>query len=273
MNQSYDTLIKTLDLSDSVADCAAGRITFPLVALRSPAEWYGFPPVLIPIWSDGSGPSYIGIWKHWFTDRPLCFVKMYVGSGRMTIEIARTAEQLLCYMAMATISVDDGVEPELEKFCERVGLQNLSEIDNVSLSTGDDPLGFTAIRQFATDTPLACTNDLASYSGMFPTGSFERHEWWRDACSFEVPGKTLTEWPDTVERPDWLNPGEKRPLFQQQLRDENLHDAWLTLNSSGWSFADAKSAIMELERTAKDKQFSLLTKSWLSIADEGAGSY
>lgn len=29
-----------------------------------------------------------------------------MNSGRMTIEIARTTEQLLCYMAMATISND-----------------------------------------------------------------------------------------------------------------------------------------------------------------------
>lgn len=63
MNQGYDTLVKALDLSDSVADCAAGRITPPLAAMRSPAEWYGFPPVLIPIWSDGSGSSYLGIWN------------------------------------------------------------------------------------------------------------------------------------------------------------------------------------------------------------------
>lgn len=71
MNPDFDSLVRALGLPSTVADCAAGRIRLPLGAMRSPAEWYGFPPVLIPIWRDGSGPNYIGVWKHWFTDRPV----------------------------------------------------------------------------------------------------------------------------------------------------------------------------------------------------------
>lgn len=273
MSRDYDSLIRALGLPSTVADCAAGRIRLPLGAMRSPAEWYGFPPVLIPIWSDGSGPNYIGVWKHWFTDRPLSFVKMYVGSGRTSIEIARTPEQLFCYMAMATIVVDDGVEPELADFCKAVGIRNLAEIDKVSLETGDDPSGLTALSPFATSVPRASTSDPRHYTGAFPTSEFSERQWWLDACSFEVPDDVLATWPEAIDRPRWLVPGDKASLFQQLVDAGRLHEAWLSLNSAGWSFSDARSAITELDRVANDDHFSLLARAWLAVADEGAGSY
>src|SRR4051794_2545699 len=80
--------------------CASGEAGVPLPNYNAPAEWHGFPPALVPIWSDGSGPSYLGLWKHWFSARPISCVRQYVGLGHLTVEIARTEEQFFAYVAI-----------------------------------------------------------------------------------------------------------------------------------------------------------------------------
>ena len=94
------TALEALGLPDALVACADGSIGTPICTLKAPAEWYVFPPALLPIWSDGSWPTYIGYWKHWFVDREPTFVKMYVGSDGMTVEIARTPAQLMGLLAM-----------------------------------------------------------------------------------------------------------------------------------------------------------------------------
>jgi hypothetical protein len=239
----------------------------------SPAEWFGFPPALCPIWSDASLPYYLGYWKHWFSSRPASFVTMYVRSGRKVREIARTPDQLFCHAIMAAIVVHDGVTPAIERFSSAVGITDLSEIDKVSLKTGDDPLGYSAIPQFKTDTPLASATTPAQYTGTFPTGDFSSSvEWWRDACSFEVSEDVLTAWPNHIAKPLWLRPGPKAPVFDDLLRADDLHGAWLTLSSTGWSVLQAKRALRQLADKANDRVFSLLVAAWTDIADEQPGN-
>ena len=50
----YANLLKSLNFSNAMIHCAEGLITPPLATFQAPVEWYGFPPALIPIWSDGS---------------------------------------------------------------------------------------------------------------------------------------------------------------------------------------------------------------------------
>ena len=101
--EAYVQVYDFLKIRPAIVDCALGHIDPPIITMEAPAGWYGFPPALVPIWSEGSGPNYIGIWKHWFTERPWSFVQMYVGADRKTIEIARTQEQLLSVIAMMAI--------------------------------------------------------------------------------------------------------------------------------------------------------------------------
>ena len=97
---------------------------------------------------------------HWFVEREPCFVKMFVSSDRMTTEIARTPSQLFGVIAMMAISLNDEVTLDLEQFAARVGLESLSELDAVSLKTGDDPKGFPKAELFRTLTPLDCNSGL-----------------------------------------------------------------------------------------------------------------
>ena len=82
-------------MPETAVSFATGRLRLPVSGVTYPPSWYGYPPALIPIWSEGF--VYVGLWKHWFTERPLSFVRVYVRAGHTVVEIARTPEQLLCY--------------------------------------------------------------------------------------------------------------------------------------------------------------------------------
>jgi hypothetical protein len=268
------TALETLGLPDALVACADESIGTPICTLQAPAEWYGFPPALIPIWSDGSWPIYIGYWKHWFVDREPTFVKMYVGSDRMTVEIARTPAQLMGVLAMMSMSLEEGVTPELEQFAKAVGLDCLEALDAQSLKSGDDPKGFANVEPFKTLTPLASISDGANrYTGNFPNPSDPTPNWWESSCYFEVVDKHMPV-PKGVELPAWFDPErEKKPLFEDFMQAGRLDCAWLTLNSTGWSIADARQALVVLQERADDKAFDAVVAYWLSIADLDAGAY
>ena len=273
---SYAKVFDSLNFPPSIKRCAEGKIAPPLATFKAPADWYGFPPALIPIWSEGSRPTYIGIWKHWFIEREPSFVKMYVGAERATIEIARTAEQLFSFVVMMSISERDGVESDLVAFAKEVDIPNLEQIDAVSRVSGDEAHGLIMIDQFKNETPFESVSAIADYSGGFPTGDFDNsNSWWMKACSFEFSPEVLAAWPSSLSKPAWIADfgKEKLELFNDYLSVNNFDKAWLTLNSTGWTIRDARIAISDLGAKAKDCRFNLLVDAWLSVADESAGGY
>ncbi|MHA6572579.1 hypothetical protein [Pseudomonas yamanorum] len=263
-----------MSLPDTLLACAQGAIRVPICTLEAPAGWYGHPPALTPIWSDGSGPTYIGYWKHWFVDREPCFVKMYVEADGMTYEIARTPAQLFAVIAMMSMSLDDGITPELEAFADAVGLDCLAELDALSLKTGDDPKGFAQAELFKTLTPLHSMPDsVTPYSGDFPDPSNASRAWWKCSCSFEIVDRDMPT-PPGVRLPAWFDPlRDKRTLFDEFIAAGRLDCAWLTLNSAGWSIADARRAIVQLQVKACDEAFDQVVAAWLAVADVDAGGY
>ena len=271
---NFEKTFEALGLPAVLVDCADASIRPPICTLDAPAQWYGFPPALIPLWSDGSRPTYIGYWKHWFVDREPCFVKMYVASEHMTIEIARTPAQLMAVLAMMSISVEDGVTPELEQFAHAVGLDCLVALEAQSLKTGDDPQGFANVELFRQKTPLeSITDGGAPYTGDFPNPFDPGRAWWETSCSFEILDRQMPM-PASGQLPAWFDPDrEKMPLFEDYLRAGRLDYAWLTLNSTGWSITDARQALVALQARADDRGFDAVVAYWLSVADVSAGGY
>ena len=185
---NFQKTFEALGLPAVLADCADASIAPPICTLDAPAQWYGFPPALVPLWSDGSRPTYIGYWKHWFVDREPCFVKMYVASEHMTVEIARTPAQLMGVLAMMSIGVEDGVTPELEQFAQAVGLDCLAALEAQSLKTGDDPQGFANVALFSQKTPLESIVDgAAPYTGDFPNPFDTGRAWWGNQLLLRNP--------------------------------------------------------------------------------------
>lgn len=270
----YDKILATLELPRSIRRCASGDIRPPIIGWEAPAAWYGFPPALIPIWSDGSRPTYIGYWKHWFVQREPTFIRMYVGARRMAVEIARTAEQLFSAVVIKAIGIDDGIGEEVRNFGRQVGLNNLSEMDAVSRVTGDDPRGFVELQAFRDHTPLESIRSIGDYTGDFPVvNGIDGKEWWCNCCSFEIVGRQPHE-----QLPGhfsiWLvESGDVSSAFRKCLSEGDLGGAWLSLNSTGWDIRAARSAIVELGQHAKDKAFDELVDAWLSVANPSAGGY
>jgi hypothetical protein len=273
MNPDYELLFRELQLPTALVDCAAGRITLPIAGKMSPAEWFVFPPALCPVWSNGSLPSYLGYWKHWFGPRPETFVDFDVESGKAR-EVARTADQFFSHVIMSAICVHDRVTAAIERFASAVGIKNLSEINAVSLKSGDDPHGYTAISQFRKDAPLATVTEIRDYTGEFPTNQFSgKNKWWENSCAFEIPDDALESWPEAIPRPLWLSPGNRKEVFESFLNAGEHFKAWLTLNSPGWSIPDAKKAITALSSAAGDSRFALLAEAWVSVAEDTSGGY
>jgi hypothetical protein len=273
MNE-YRAAYQSLKSPAEVTDCALGLTPIPIVGWISPASWYGFPPALVPIASNGSGPNYLGVWKHWFSERNPSYVMMYVDSGRMVVEIARTAGQFFCYLAMTALSVDDGIGPLLEQWAARVGIRNLPELDSVSLKTGDDPKGFSSLPQFQADPPLNSVLDAGVYTGDFPIGRYsDRRQRWKNACSFELPQEFVASWPDHITLPRWLSSENKEEVFYDMVATGDLRAAWLTLNSTGWKIERAKSALRDLVRLANNPHLETVAEAWCTIASSSAGGY
>jgi hypothetical protein len=217
---SYGKLLERLDTSPAIRSCQDASIKVPLANLRSPFDWYGFPPALIPIWSDGSLPAYFGLWKHWFIDRRLTYVQMSIEQKHRVVEIARTDAQFFCYAAVLAITVHDGVTQSIADFANKTGVMNLDEIDAVTMETGDDPKGLTSLPQFAAEIPLESVKNIDDYDGDFPSGHVIRSLAGAErTCSFEFTERSLRNWPINVEEPAWL--ARQDPL--KVLFDEKLH--------------------------------------------------
>src|SRR6516165_4324004 len=106
MNQHYEVLARSLGIPEIAISIARGDIEIPVATYRAPAGDYGFPPALIPLWSDGSMPEYIGYWQHWFVPRKPVLVKCDVESGYYVTEIARSFDQLLRPIALETMCIE-----------------------------------------------------------------------------------------------------------------------------------------------------------------------
>ena len=50
-------------------------------------------------------------------------------------------------LAMMSMSLEEGVTPELEQFAKAVGLDCLDALDAQSLKSGDDPKGFANVER------------------------------------------------------------------------------------------------------------------------------
>jgi hypothetical protein len=98
---------------------------------------YGFPPALIPMYSESSGPLYCGFWKHHFAERASTIVSLSVEAGYRAREIARNVDQLFAHIVLVAIGVHDGISPEIERFAAGVGIRDLAAFDRMSMDCGE----------------------------------------------------------------------------------------------------------------------------------------
>ena len=229
----------------------------------APAEFFGYPPALIPIFSEFGLPSYLGLWKHWFVQREPSFVTMDVRRDHLVEEVARNESQLAARIVLELMVLNDGVDAEVRGLANllNVGEFALRQIDKFSDAYGDDYKELAKLPDFRSVTPRECA-DPNLYGGEFPTPKrldFERQ------CYFEFDPDLLAEISDL---PPWLDPtSDKPPLFRQFVNAGDYAHAWLTLNGTGWFFDDAAKAMARLKSDLPDDRiFQQVAECWIANA-------
>jgi hypothetical protein len=275
---NYTAVYDTVGLDPVLRDLAIGRITLPLMRVRAPFACYGFPPALIPIWSDGNSMNYVGLWKHWFCDRRATFVECLLEEDCRVYEIARTPSQLLHIIGLEILSACEGDRSELTEFARICGGGlDVDGIERVAWQTGDDPMGLLQLELFRDDPPLSICGDTTDYPGDFPdprdTTNPAR---FRESCTLEVPAtfiESLRNGSRQSEFPVWFREYDVSTLFDKFLGSGDVKDAWLVLNCHDWDYPRAKQALANLRHCVSNDSFSTLTDAWLSFNHETGGGY
>ncbi|MDP0925906.1 hypothetical protein Q0601_01860 [Paracoccus onubensis] len=263
----YSELVSKLGYS-TARNISNEKVASLFESYEVPPGWYGFPPALVPIISDGSLPSYIGLWKHWFVQREVSFVTMSVSDDYRISEIARNEDQLSQIFVANLIVLQDEVTEDATWLAKHLGVENIDEIDGVTMASGDDPEGFSALSSFKRNAPLSSC-DPADYDGEFPTPGRIGSKY---QCYFEYAEDSLDDLPDV---PEWVNPNTDKPrLFDKFLNESRLDYAWLTLNGTGWHYAEAAAALDRLRKSVPaDENFQMMADIWISFASEYDGGY
>lgn len=273
---SYAELLQELRYPKPLVSIAAGEILPPIESCRAPFDQrFGFPPVLLPVWTDLSKPAHIGVWRHWFCDRKPSFTLVSIEGGMRPQEIARSFEQLVQTIAIWSIVENDGVEREVERFARSVGLSNLEILDQLTLASGDDPTGFLSLPAFEVDPPAWSLDDeTGEYLGDFPVGDATDLDL-EQVCSLELAPAQVEQIRDLGREklPPWLSGRDQKEVFESLLKERDVRGAWMCLNSSGWQFEEAIEGIRRLGFLAEDESFTSLAREWASNVRGLSGGY
>lgn len=267
MVEDYQQVLRCLGVPQLALQSAAGTVELPL-DLTIPFHHYGFPPALLPLWSTEAA-IYHGYWKHWFCPRKLTVVEMDVSQKRETREIARDFSQLIRQMTLLSISWSEGVTPAIRASTAQtsIGDQEVKLMEKAITVSGDHPQGWLTLPGFAEDPPLPCVPDGLGYHGDFPfRGMALTEDNVRHICTFEVDDALRREIVSLSFAPPWFLTDEQAPVFERLLGRSDHAGAWMSLNSTGWRFEEAKEALRELGRQVDVPDFGLLVDAWISEA-------
>jgi hypothetical protein len=270
----YKTVHAMLGLPPAAVRCARGELPLPSSRFRVPFGSYGFPPALIPLWSESSGPRYFGYWVHWFVERAPTLVRLEVSDWYTAHEIARTFEQLAARLTLDAIVVNDGRTEGLESFARECGLTNVEEIDTVSRQSGDDPRGLLALPLFAEHPPAELLQEGDRYDGSFPWPGMElTPERLRTISTLETTRELRARIAASPFAPPWFTTEDQQAVFDAAMGDGDPRSAWMALNSHGWRFADAKRAIRQLAEGHGTEAFRTLAAAWTAEPHESVVEY
>lgn len=263
---SYSSLFAALGVPSTLERIRSGAI--PVGVVTQPPTPAGFPPALIPLWSE-SGPRYTGLWLHWFPRREPTYVQLSLDSGRVE-EIARNYDQFAFVVVLQAIMLDEGVTPHVVELAGRLGLTaDLSAIDELTLRSGDDPAALLSVPLFADNPPAVCRPELLAYHGDFilPNATPDLTRL-RRVSRYELPER----YPSSSVDPSWFR--DPQGAFEASVKAEAWSDAWLALCSSGWTYGAAARAMRRLVvAVPEDVGFADLASTWLAACEGLPGGY
>lgn len=221
----YIEFLSKYGYSQELVNIAKGLVEVPDYTVQAPSDpSFGFPPVLIPLWSNASWPGYIGIAKHWFGDRQDTFVQFYADEFSF-VEIARNFEQLKAWMVfdfLCNVPAPD----EVGRFAESIGFCAATDVEAV-FSDCEDISDLVKLSVFKNDVPAVIARSEESDS------------------------------------PGWLVEASGVANIKSSIASGDYEKAWYQLNSSVISKGDILSLLNELPPYADDSEaFKSLVTSW-----------
>ncbi len=270
----YRDVYRTLKLPRSAERVAFGDIAMPELGFVFPFFQMGFPPALIPIWTDPEGPFHVGFWHHFLVHRHCSIVKVSVGQRYRVYEKARTTEQLFSHWLIESIDLNDGLTEEVRQFASSVGIVNLDYLQEVYHKVGTLLSDMAPFEPFVQDAPLSCfSDDVAGYAGDFPHVSRLSMDMLRTSCALEWSPQQRSEIASMPGAPPWYTTQHQPDVFSSLVESGDLSGAWMSLNSPGWQFEEAKHALRRLAALVDDQRLQVLTEAWTLQPHETAGAY
>lgn len=221
---SYIDLLQKIGSNAKLLDCAVGNLAVPEFTVEAPFDSsFGFPPGLMPVWSNGDWPGYIGVWLQWFgRNREPSYARYFVESQNVQ-ELASTFEQFIAWMTYDFwINVPEEDEEEVGAFAESIGLCKASEVGRVFDGIGG----------------LSDFEKLDAFSGGLPDSFRDRYA-----------------------KPTWFLPFSELEL-DDQIKSENWENVWYMINSPGWSVSVVRKTLPILRPHADSVLFPELVECW-----------
>lgn len=137
----------------------------------------------------------------------------------------------------------------------------------------DESLPYLFEHVYASGVPFVACDDPKDYTGRFPTAHTLSAGNVRSFSSFLLPPEALAVAVTLPNCPPWLTAAateqDQLPVFESCLRQGDLPGAWCTLNSSGWSDPELRSAMNQFASLSRDENARRLNASWQSFRQRG----
>lgn len=272
MFDRYDVLLEEFGVPNWLRKYRLGSYLKETFLIGQPAEYYSCPPALIPITSNGSLPKYEGIWMRWFCDEP-DDIRRYVCAGPedqfLLEEVALDDEQFANWLLVRALVYTDGCDEaeEIATFSKAAGIsgRQFAEIDAHTIEFGDDPEKLDKLAAYTGRVPIGIGARRAAPSAISLSGLSDDNP--NDVAYFELSEHGRSGLRNGASQPPpWLVANAPlNEVFGEYLKSGRLKEAWLTLNSTGWSIGEARSAALALARAADEPLFTLHMRAWVAF--------
>ncbi|MGV0762254.1 hypothetical protein V6768_23230 [Tistrella mobilis] len=265
----YDALLAALDCPTWLRQLRQGAyLTEAFFGDDAPPLWYGCPPALVPIMSDGSSTHYKGLWINWFRRPARSYVVTEPENGFLLEEVAITDDQFAVWIIINAIVAEDGVSEDITRFHEISCPIDLSRILAYVKRRGDDPEYLDELDIFRSPRPawIGCQTDR-NYGVLRTDGTGSRRMELSPGLELDPQERILAA--ETPDAAPWLRrDAPVARLFDDYLSSGRQAEAWATLNSTGWSLPDARAAAERLAATTDLPGLALQLRAWIAFSQQ-----
>lgn len=265
---NYSKVFDLLGVENNAKLCFEEKLDVPVFFIEQGMGGAGFLPAMTPIWREDI--DFIGYWNHWFCQsRDITIVQTMPEMDFKVKEIARNFSQLIYLTLYRKVGILDSLNSSDIDKAKLLGI-DLLELKKTNNINNDDINSLIDENIFKNDPLLEMNSD--KYKGDFKLNNITAENI-RNICSVEVDTETKNKIIEMDGCPEWFLVKDQANTFYKLLDSNDFSGAWMSLNSNGWEFSDAKNAIMKLANKSYDTKFLEFAQYWCSLSHEEYGGY